>query len=412
MAETIKHRLVLYCPGYDAAAGTRYRRLFVAEFARLAEQFAVEREIGPVETDAAVPSIRWTVAAGTREWHTETIYEVLRWDDLIRDDLNRTWRKRGPLLLAGVFAALREGVISRLFRIDWHFAVALFCPLAMLLGVVLASFGIAYGAARVIHLVLPHPAIVTGIITVAFAAALLRAAQPALRRAYVYHVTDDWIFNWQCALGERPDFDARLERFGQRIAAAVRENTVEEILIVGHSTGARLAIEATARALTLAPGLTRHGPSLALLTIGSRLPVAALWSSAGRIREAITRLASEPSLLWVDYQAPQDVFNAFRFDPVRDLRLDLGTSGRANPVIRSPRFKNLLLPRTYRRIRWNFFRVHFQFLMLADRPGEYDYLMMACGPVSLAERIRDPEAAVKLIYDTSIAAPTDRVAAA
>jgi hypothetical protein len=401
MPGAINVRHVFYCPGYDAAADSRYRRLFVEEFARLAERFAVERDIGPVQQNEAVPSMRWAVAAGNGEWRTETIYEVLRWEDLIRRDLNRTWVKRGPLLLKGIAAAFRERTIFRLFRIDRHFAAGLFYPHFALLGLIVAALLVAYGATSLVDLVLPLSNVTTGIITVGFVVVLVRAAQPLLRQAYVYHLMDDWIFNRQNALGKRPDFDARLDQFARRIVAAVLEGDAQEILVVGHSTGVIVAIEVLTRALALDPQLNQHGPSLAVLTIGSRVPGAALWNGAYRLRETIARLATDPTVLWVEYQAPQDFLNAFRFDPVRDLRLDLGARTRTGPVIRSPRFKEILLPRTYRRRRWNLFRMHFQFLMANEIPGEYDYLMITCGPVSLADRIANPQAAVDRAYGTA-----------
>ena len=83
---------------------------------------------------------------------------------------------------------------------------------------------------------------------------------------------------------------------------------------------------------------------------------------------------------------------------MRDLELDLGGRARCNPTIRSARFKETILPSTYRRIHWNFFRMHFHFLRPNDIPGEYDYPMIACGPVLLADRIADPEAAIAAAY--------------
>lgn len=398
MRKAIKHRLVLYCPGYDAAPDWRYRRLLVTQFAQLTAQFGIKREFGPVETDEMVPSVRWTVVAGKGGWRTETTYEVLRWDDLIRRDLSRNWRKRGPLLLAIILAAWRDAFMTRLFRIDWHFALLLVYPFAALFGILFAAAAAGYGAACLIALVLPLSLWIKGVIAIVLAAAFARAAEPWLRRGYVYHVLDDWIFHWKHTLGLRPDFEARIERFDRRLVAAARESSVQEILIVGHSTGAIVAIEVIARAFARDPELGRHGPSLALLTIAARVPVAGLWRNAHRLHQAIVRLATEPSLLWVEYQAPQDPFSAFRFDPIRDLQLDLGARARINPVIRSPRFKEILLPTTYRKMRWRFFRIHFQFLMANERPGEYDYLMIACGPVALADRIRDPAQAVVDIY--------------
>src|SRR5258708_5972919 len=147
MLNPIKRRLVLYCPGYDAIADRRYYRLMVTQFALLTAQFGIEREIGPVEADECVPAVRWRVAAGTAEWRTETSYEVLRWDDLIRRDLSRNWRKRGPLFLAMLVASWRDRFMTRLFRMDWHFASLLIYPLVALLDVLCAAIAAGYGAA-------------------------------------------------------------------------------------------------------------------------------------------------------------------------------------------------------------------------------------------------------------------------
>jgi hypothetical protein len=135
--------------------------------------------------------------------------------------------------------------------------------------------------------------------------------------------------------------------------------------------------------------------------------------TAAKLRGHVARLATEPSVLWVEYQAPQDVLCAFGFDPVRDLGLRLAGE-RRNPTIRSAKFKEIILPGTYRKIRWNFFRMHFQFLMANEIPGEYDYPMIVCGSVSLADRIADPEAAVAAAYTDrrppgSVAPPSESI---
>jgi pimeloyl-ACP methyl ester carboxylesterase len=243
---------------------------------------------------------------------------------------------------------------------------------------------------------LPGP--VEAAIVVIVAVGLLKLFEPRIRKAFVYHLLDGWIFSWQLAAGRRPEFEGRLDNFARHVAAAIRQTDADEVLIVGHSTGTTVAVEVTARALALDAGLGRHGPAVVLLTIGSCLPVVGFVRTADRLRRQIARLATERTLLWVEYQAPQDVLNAFGFDPVRDLDLDLGGAERVNPTIRSARFKETVLPSTYRKMRRNFFRVHFHFLMPNDIPGEYDYPMIACGPVPLSERIADPDAAVRAAY--------------
>jgi hypothetical protein len=76
------------------------------------------------------------------------------------------------------------------------------------------------------------------------------------------------------------------------------------------------------------------------------------------------------------------------------------------------RFKEAIPPSTYRKMRWNFFRMHFHFLMPNDIPGEYDYPMIVCGPVSLADRIAEPAAAVRAAYGVEADVPQPATPAA
>lgn len=396
MQHPVTKRLVFYCPGYDAEADTRYRRLLAIGLGQLRKRLSFERTIGPVEADPAVPSLRWTIVASTPTWRTETVYEVLRWDDLVRRDFSRTWLDRIPLLVTCMLGALRDGVIPNLFRLDWHFACLVIFPWVALLSLIVAALATGYLAAWLIVPAMSLAVGVKAVVTLAVALAVIGAAHPLLKQSFVYYLLDDWIFNWQHGTGQRPDIDARLDRFGERIVEAVHQTAAQEVLIVGHSSGSILAVEIVARALARDPGLGDRGPAVALLTIGAELPVAGYLRKATRFREAIVCLATAPSLLWVEYQAPQDWLNAFQFEPVRDLHLDLGGRTQTNPQIRSPRFKETLSPQAYRKMRWKFLRIHFQFLMPVDVPGEYDYPMIVCGPIALADRITDPKAAVRL----------------
>ncbi len=407
MGIAVKKRLVFYCHGYDPDADTRYRRLFVTAFSQLSRRFNVERAIGPLVHDGALPSARWNVSAGTGAWRTETTYEVLRWDDLVKRDFARSWVARIPLLAAAIVEALRGAVMQRLFRVNWYFALFVLYPWAALVAVIGAGFLLGYGAASLLDVAAPLPQSVKVAIAALIAIGVLHAAGPRIRKAYVYHLLDGWIFSWQQASGRHAEIDTRLDRFARHVVAAVRHSDADEILIVGHSTGSTIAVDLAARALALDPEFGRTGPPVALLTIGSCLPIVGFIRTADRLRRDIARLVTTDSLLWVEYQAPQDVLNAFGFEPVRDLNLELGGARPVNPTIRSARFKETLLPATYRKIRWNFFRMHFLFLMANEVPGEYDYLMIACGPVSLADRIADPKAAVRVTYGPGISAVSE-----
>jgi hypothetical protein len=70
--------------------------------------------------------------------------------------------------------------------------------------------------------------------------------------------------------------------------------------------------------------------------------------------------------------------------------------------VRSARFRDLLCPETYERVRFRPFRMHFQFLLANERPGAYDFFAMTLGPRRLREQVlapvacHEPEPAVPL----------------
>jgi hypothetical protein len=101
------------------------------------------------------------------------------------------------------------------------------------------------------------------------------------------------------------------------------------------------------------------------------------------------RLAVEPSVLWIDSQSRADVLNFWNFDPVEGIGARV-EGRRCNPLIWKVRFGDMLSRQFYWRIRFNFFRLHYQFIMASDRRAPYDYFLLVCGPVPVAAWARDP----------------------
>jgi hypothetical protein len=180
----------------------------------------------------------------------------------------------------------------------------------------------------------------------------------------------------------RSDVDHRVDQFAERLVASARAGEVEEILIVGHSLGAALAVDALARALALDPNFGKHGPTICLLTVGGTIPQVALHPLAVRLRASTRRVASEPAIAWAEFQARDDAINFYRFDPVTLTRSSDGDAGK--PHIRRVHLHEMLTRATFRRHRWHFMRLHYQFVMANERRTMYDYFMLVCGPLPFA----------------------------
>ena len=79
-----------------------------------------------------------------------------------------------------------------------------------------------------------------------------------------------------------------------------------------------------------------------------------------------------------------------------------------NPLIRRVQFHEMLTPETYRKHRWDFMRLHYQFVMANERRVVYDYFFALCGPLPLERMARAARGPVDAIApDGSLIAPPE-----
>jgi hypothetical protein len=116
------------------------------------------------------------------------------------------------------------------------------------------------------------------------------------------------------------------------------------------------------------------------------------------MREAVRRIAVEPSIAWIECQSHMDAMNFWNFDPVTGIGVDAGAQ-RCNPLVwkvrfhdvpshgsyRKLRFRDMLSHDLFMLIRLSFFRLHFRYIMANDERSPYDYLMLVCGPVPVED---------------------------
>ncbi|CAA2139068.1 alpha/beta hydrolase [Methylobacterium bullatum] len=396
----VRRRHVFYVPGYDPEGRTRYRMLFVRELTLHAKRFGEpKRRPGRAVMGADGLSQRWTVAAEPEVGGAETSYDVLLWDDIVLKDFAR-WRIVSVLLLfAGSLQAIVSGMAVKFYRLNWKYGNVILYPLGLILLLTLVSGLIAHQIHAHLGDGFGHsmqwPAWVTVPLGLAAGLVWIKSLDVLLERAFFWQLLNDWVFNWQHGQGWRRDYETRVDAFAalvvDRLAAFRTEGTeLDEVLILGHSTGALTAVEVAARVLAADPVIGTGTTAFSLLTLGSGLPIVALQKEARRVQSDIASLVVSERIVWVDYYAPQDWMNFPDFDPVERLPLDLGGRPPRNPLVRSAKFREIIDPETYLKVRWRPFRMHFQFLFANDRRGEYDFFAMALGPQRLGERVTGP----------------------
>ncbi|MBU6464729.1 MAG: hypothetical protein KGK01_14110 [Bradyrhizobium sp.] len=391
----VERRRVIYVQGYDPRGLAQYYRMFRTELRKFGRLYQLTATINRPQGAADGETAYWIIDTHASDWQTHTRYDFLRWEDLIQRDLAapiwRTVFRSEQIFWRIIF----NGVLARIWKAHWRFALFIAYPHFMLLVEALASLLVAFACGKGLEALG-----VTGWANIAAAAAVFMATLIALlkfteSRSYLLYLMADMIWTWQFAHRLQPEWDQRIDRFAKNLVEIASSNDAEEIVIVGHSSGSFLAVEILTRALKFDPDIGRYGPRIALLTIGGNLPIVGFNAAAQDFRDHLRRLAVEPSIDWIDCQARKDVMNFYPFDVITGHGIDVGAS-RRNPRIVSVRFRDIIEPAHYNRFRWQFFRVHFQFVMANERPHPYDFFMIACGPVPLRERMARPEAAVAI----------------
>ncbi|WMT77357.1 hypothetical protein [Bradyrhizobium sp. Ash2021] len=391
----VQHRHIIYIQGYDPRGLAQYYRMFRTELRKFGRLYQLSATISRPKVAADDEIASWTIETKADDWQTHTAYDFLQFEDFIQRDLaSPIWRT----VFHSVWIYWRlvfNGTIARFTRANWRFATFITYPHFVLLLEAICAAGIAFVFQKGLD-ALGIP----GLISIAAAAAIFVALLGTVLKytensTYVLYLLSDWIWTWEFSHRQRPEWDQRIDRFAQHLVDVARASEAEEIVIVGHSSGSFLGTEMLARALKLDRALGRHGPRLVLLTIGGNFPIVGFHAAAQGFRDHLRLLAVEPSIDWIDCQARKDVMNFYQFDPIKSHGIDVGSAGR-NPTIVPVRFRDIVKPDHYESFRWQFFRVHFQFVMANERPNAYDFFMIVCGPIPLSERMAAPDAALAI----------------
>ena len=92
-------------------------------------------------------------------------------------------------------------------------------------------------------------------------------------------------------------------------------------------------------------------------------------------------------ITWIDVTAPGDGCAFALCDPVAVS--GVAAYNKKWPLVISAAFTQSLQPKTWKALRWRFFRLHFQYLCAFDKPKDYDYFQITAGPLTLADRYRN-----------------------
>lgn len=391
----VRKRRVFYIPGYDPHPPRRYRELYRTEGQKQAEisgyRIAVRK--GPKHT--------WEVASEIDGARIRAGFEVLEWSDIVQKTMDRSLAGTYLQLLRVIWTYVSTGTLRRLTWLGKGPIIAGFYPVLGLLvqlaiGLVIGLIAGAIVAGVVGYLV---SLVVSGIgfgwlrwlVALPVAWLVLHWFRARDGKLFIHYLMHDFAYTAQ-ARGAYPDeLQTRIEDFATRVQKAMASDA-DEVLLVGHSSGAALAVSVLAEVLRR-DTVRASGPALSLLTLGQAIPMLSFLPEAKALRRDLRALSTEDRITWVDVSAPGDGCCFALSDPVAVSGV-APDEGHRWPLVLSAAFSQTLSEQTRAALRRRFFRLHFQYLCAFDTAESYDYFRTTAGPLTLADRFagRSPSA--------------------
>ncbi|WP_319824095.1 hypothetical protein [Thalassovita sp.] len=370
----VRKRRVFYIPGYDPIHPRRYRELYRKEGAEQAQISGYQIALKPKTTPGLYG---WHVQAQIDGACVDADIEVLVWSDIVRNSMAQgIWATYLQLLrTAGVY--IGSGALWRLMQLRKGPVIAALYPVLFLLLQLVLALGLAallgWGLSWL------HPWL--ALLGLGVVPPVLYWFRKHDNKFFAYYLMHDYAYSARSQGENPPELEARIATFTAAIRAAMQTDT-DEVLVVGHSSGAHLAVSILADLIR--EGLPTPGPQLNLLTLGQVVPMVSFLPRAWRLRSDLAYLSERSEIAWVDVTAPGDGCAFALCDPVSVS--GVAGTGKRWPLVFSAAFTQTLSPAKWNALKRRFFRLHFQYLCAFDRPRDYDYFRITAGPQTLRQR--------------------------
>ncbi len=398
--KSVKKRHVFYLPGYDPMPARRYREIYRREGAAQARISGYNLNISakPVKNGPYC----WQVEADINGQHTSTTVEFLLWNDIVQSSMTASIPATYWLMLRTLWLYLRTGALFALIRLRPAPMIAALYPVAVLMGQLLLAILVGFlvgwlGRFVFVHMAIPFVrewemqniayfgmvlVVVSAVIGIGTGVVILQKFKKHDGRIYAYYLLYDYAYSAWNAGAHTSEMRARIEEFKTRVAAALLDDN-HEVLVVGHSSGAHLAIELLAE-MERDGKIAKNEDRLSLLTLGQVVPMISYLPAAQGLRRNLHDLAQSKTITWVDFSAPGDGACFALCDPVACS--GVAPTEQTGPKILSAAFSQSLSPEKFKAQKNQFFRQHFQYLCSFDQPGIYDYFAITAGPKMLKDR--------------------------
>src|SRR3954453_19654981 len=236
----VQHRHIIYVQGYDPRGLAQYYRMFRTELRKFGRLYRLTATISRPQSTPDGETASWTIETKASEWQTRTSYDFLRFEDLIQRDLAAPIWSTVFQAVVIYWRLVFGGTIARFWKAHWRFATFITYPHFLLLNEALFSAAMAFVFGWGLHALGIPPLLSIAASVALFVAVLGTMLKYTENLTYLLYLLSDTIWTWEFSHRQRPEWDARIDRFAQHLVDVASTSDAQEIVLVGHSSGSFL----------------------------------------------------------------------------------------------------------------------------------------------------------------------------
>jgi hypothetical protein len=200
-------------------------------------------------------------------------------------------------MLRTAYIYIASGMLWRLMQLRKGPVIAALYPVVLLVAQAAVALALAYAAGVVLRLW--HPGLYwLGIAVILW---VLMGFCRYDNRLFAYYLMHHSAYSTAISGAHPNDLEARLDEFATRVLAALRSDVVE-VLLVGHSSGAHLAISLLAD-IVRSGAVQSGGLTLSFLSLGHVVPTVSFLPNAHSLRRDFNHMSAKRQMTWVDVTA-------------------------------------------------------------------------------------------------------------
>jgi len=229
-----------YCAGirFRAALAQYYRMFPPTELRKFGRLYQVSTTIG--RPQVAPDGEHRVLDHRDQGWRLADPHQFMTFFALGRPDPARSGPRRSGARFSGrcgSTGASSSAAPSRAFlaRAHWRFATFISYPHFLLFNEAIWSAAIAFVFGKALEALGVPGVFSLAAAAVTFVAVLGTLLKYTENRSYLLYLLSDTIWTWEFSHRQRPEWDARIDRFAQYLVDVAGRSDAEEIVIVGHS---------------------------------------------------------------------------------------------------------------------------------------------------------------------------------